>query len=109
MAWGEAKLVPLSRDRNRLPGCDEDRATINAIWISNLVVVRRLRMIEDGKLMEVNVHVDDPGAFTTAWNAIQRYRRVDRAPMGENVCAENNDDHFHHDLEPMPQADKPDF
>jgi hypothetical protein len=74
-----------------------------------LHVIERFRMIEDGKLLEVNVHVEDPGAFTTAWNAIQRYRRVDRAPMGENVCAENNDDHFHHDLEPMPQADKPDF
>jgi hypothetical protein len=25
------------------------------------------------------------------------------------VCAENNDDHFHHGLEPMPEADGADF
>jgi hypothetical protein len=74
-----------------------------------LHVVERFHMIEEGKTLEVNVHVDDPGAFTTPWNAIQRYRRMDRSPLSEIVCAENNDDHFHHDLEPMPQADKPDF
>ena len=74
-----------------------------------LHVIERFRMIEDGKMLEVNVHVEDPGAFTTPWNALQRYRRMDRSPLSEIVCAENNDDHFHHGLEPMPQADKPDF
>src|SRR5882672_6851572 len=74
-----------------------------------LHVVERFRMIEDGKTLEVNVHVEDAGAFTTPWNAIQRYRRVEQGPMIEVVCAENNGDHFHHDIGPMPQADKPDF
>lgn len=74
-----------------------------------LHVVERFRMIEDGKMLEVNVHVEDPGAFTTPWNAIQRYRRTNSGPLSEIVCAENNDDHFHHGLEPMPQADTPDF
>jgi hypothetical protein len=74
-----------------------------------LHVTERFRLIEDGKTMEVNVRVEDPGAFTMPWNAIQRYRRVEQGPMMELVCAENNGDHFHHDLDPMPQADKPDF
>ena len=74
-----------------------------------LHVVERIRMIEGGKTIEVNVHVEDPGAFTTPWNALQRYRRTDSSPLSEVVCAENNDDHFHHGLEPMPQADKPYF
>jgi hypothetical protein len=74
-----------------------------------LHVIERFRMIEDGKTLEVNVRVEDPGAFTTPWNAIQRYRRMDRSALSEVVCAENNDDHFHHGIEPMPQADKPDF
>jgi hypothetical protein len=74
-----------------------------------LHVVERFHMIDQGKTLEVDVHVEDPGAFTTPWNAIQRYRRVDRAPLSEVVCPENNDDHFHHGLEPMPEADKPDF
>jgi len=74
-----------------------------------LHVVERFHMVDDGKALEVNVHVDDPGAFTTPWNAIQCYRRTHGAAQSEVVCAENNDDHFHHGLEPMPQADKPDF
>jgi hypothetical protein len=73
-----------------------------------LHVVERFHMIDDGKTLEVNVHVEDPGAFTTPWNAIQRYRRTNTA-LTEAVCAENNDDHFHQGLEPMPEADKPDF
>src|SRR5215813_542957 len=74
-----------------------------------LHVIERFHMIDQGKTLEVNVHVEDPGAFTTPWNAIQRYRRVDRGPLSEVVCAENNDDHFHHGLEPMPEAHKADF
>src|SRR6266852_4133602 len=65
--------------------------------------------IDGGKTLEVNVRVEDPGAFTMPWNAIQRYRRTNSGPLSEVVCAENNDDHFRHGLEPMPQADKPDF
>jgi hypothetical protein len=74
-----------------------------------LHVVERFHMINGGRMLEVNVHVEDPGAFTTPWNAVQRYRRTNTGPMSEVVCAENNDDHFHHGLEPMPQADRPDF
>jgi len=62
-----------------------------------------------GKTLEVNVRVEDPGAFTMPWNAIQRYRRTNSGALSEVVCAENNDDHFRHGLEPMPEADKPDF
>jgi hypothetical protein len=73
-----------------------------------LHVVERFHLINDGKALEVNVHVEDPGAFTTPWDAIQRYRRVS-APFQENACAENNGDMFNQGLDPMPQADRPDF
>jgi hypothetical protein len=58
------------------------------------------------------VHVEDHGAFTMPWNAVQRYRldqRPGEVPLHEMVCAENNEDHFHQGLAPVPQADKPDF
>ena len=74
-----------------------------------LHVVERFRIVEDGKAIDATARVEDPGAFTTPWTAIQRYRRVEQGPMTEIACAENNDDHFHHNLEPMPQADRPDF
>jgi hypothetical protein len=74
-----------------------------------LRVVERFRVVDGGQTLEVNVHVEDPGAFTMPWNAMQRYRRMDNGPMLETVCAENNDDHFDHDIGPIPTADEPDF
>jgi len=64
-------------------------------------------MTNGGMTMEVNLHVEDPGAFTTPWDAIQRYRRVEpgvadvkeafnalsstsaAGPILESSCAEN--------------------
>ena len=39
-----------------------------------LHVVERFHLIDGGRTLEVNIHVEDPGAFTMPWNAIQRYR-----------------------------------
>jgi hypothetical protein len=74
-----------------------------------LHVVERFRIIDGGKALEAIATVDDPGAFTMPWRASQRYRRAERGPMGEQVCAENNVDFFNHKLDPIPTADKPDF
>jgi hypothetical protein len=79
---------------------------------TQLHVVERFKLIEGGEALEVNVRVEDPGAFTMPWNAVQRYRRDHRpseVPLHEMVCAENNGDHFNQGLHPIPQADKPDF
>ena len=69
-----------------------------------LHVVERFRMSEGGKTLEVDLHVEDPGAFTTPWNAIQRYRRVEPGPILESFCAEGNFNYFNYDVEPIPQA-----
>ena len=74
-----------------------------------LHVVERYRIIEDGKALEAIATVEDPGAFTTSWRAMQRYRRAEQGPMIENVCAENNASYFGLPVEPIPTADKPDF
>jgi len=60
----------------------------------------------------VNIHVEDPGAFTTPWNAIQRFRQYEAAvrqmpierlaqlasgeegPLQERSCAENRTPSF---------------
>jgi len=79
---------------------------------TRLHVIERFRLEDGGKSMEVNVRVDDPGAFTAPWSAVQRYRpdhRATEVPLHEMVCAENNEDHFNQGLYPIPQADKPDF
>lgn len=72
-------------------------------------VVERFRLIEDGKILQVSVTVDDPGAFNMPWSAIQRYRRVQRAPLEELRCAENNNNYLNESVRPIPTADRPDF
>ncbi len=71
-------------------------------------VVERFKVIDGGKTLEVNFTVDDPGAFNMPWSAGKRWRRV-KARFEEEVCAENNATYFNYDIEPLPQADKPDF
>ncbi len=74
-----------------------------------LHVVERYRLIEGGKAIEAIATVEDPGAFTTPWRAMQRYRRVEQGPLTENVCAENNEGFFERAVEPIPTAAKADF
>jgi len=74
-----------------------------------LHVVERFHMIDGGKLMEVNLNVEDPGAFTTPWSATQRYVRSEKAPLVESICAENNVNYFNVEIDPTPQAEKSDF
>ncbi len=74
-----------------------------------LHVVERFRLIDNGAALEINVHVDDPGAFTTPWNAIRRLKRLESDPMIEATCAENPNNHFNVDRQPIPQDDTPDF
>jgi hypothetical protein len=73
-----------------------------------LHVVERYKLIDGGKMIEVLIEVDDPGAFTTPWSAVQRFRRVPR-DWTEDICAENNFDFLQYEVAPLPQADKPDF
>jgi hypothetical protein len=93
-----------------------------------LHVIERLRLIEDGKVLEANVHVEDPGAFTMPWNAIQRFRQYEAAvrqmpierltqlasapegPLTEMICADNPSS-FQPGTGalPIPQAVAPDF
>ena len=72
-------------------------------------VVERWKIIEGGNTVEVSMTVEDPGAFTMAWSATQRWRRVHQAPMTEIACNENNANYLEQYRFPMPVAEKPDF
>ncbi len=92
-----------------------------------LHVVERFRVVDGGKGVEINVHVEDPGAYTMPWSAIQRWRRVepgvaendiplnavssssDAGPLRESACAENPVSYFGDESIPVPRADRPDF
>jgi hypothetical protein len=73
-----------------------------------LHVVERFTLIDGGRALEVAFTVDDPGAFNMPWSGGKRWKRV-KASLREEACAENNADYFNYEVEPMPQAGKPDF
>jgi hypothetical protein len=72
-----------------------------------LRVIERFHIVNGGKTLQVDVHVEDPGAFTMPWNTVQRYDRVEQGPLAEFSCAENR---FNlGEMDPMPEAKTPDF
>jgi hypothetical protein len=71
-------------------------------------VVERFRLPPDGKTLEALVTVEDPDTFNEPLHLRQGWRKVNN-PMLETACAENNEDYFHQNLFPIPEADKPDF
>jgi hypothetical protein len=70
-----------------------------------LHVAERWKLTDGGKMLEVNIRMEDPDAFNEPWSAIRRYRRVQQE-MLEEVCAENNRHLFDYHI---PVANKPDF
>src|ERR1043165_6293838 len=44
---------------------------------SQIHVVERWKLSADKQFVDVTVHVEDPGAFTAPWDAVQRWRRVE--------------------------------
>jgi hypothetical protein len=88
----------------------------NQTWIDNyrtphsdkLRTVERFHLTNEGKTLEVDLHVEDPGAFTMPWNAVQRYDRADLGPLSEFICPENNA-HDVGQIDPMPEAGRPVF
>jgi hypothetical protein len=74
-----------------------------------LHVVERYKILDEGKTLEVLITVEDQGAFTTPWSAVQRFRLVQGRPLTESPCAENNFDHFNFGVAPLPEDSSPDF
>jgi hypothetical protein len=71
--------------------------------------VDRFKAALHGKTLHVSVTVDDPGAFTTVWSAVQIYRQEFQGDWEETICAENAGSYFNYEVAPIPQADKRDF
>ncbi len=94
-----------------------------------LHVVERYRMVNGGRTLEVKLHVEDPGAFAMAWDAVQHFQRLEpgvaenrlavandpttgrsvAGPLQEESCAENAVPAFTDQSLPIPQAETPDF
>ncbi len=77
-------------------------------------VTERFRLMDGGKMLQIDIRVEDPGAFNMAWSARQRYHLGQ--PMEslggqllEAICSENNDVIPDPAVGSTPKADKPDF
>lgn len=75
----------------------------------DLHVVERWKVMPDGKTLQASVTVEDPGTFNKPWSGMMRWRKVDRGPMIESICAENNQNFFNLDEYAMPEAKTVDF
>jgi hypothetical protein len=81
-------------------------------------VIERFKLVDDGKMLQVDVRVDDPGAFNMPWSARQTYHKgvsVDsfhgkslEGQMLEAPC-EQNSQIKDATYSPAPVADKSDF
>lgn len=71
-------------------------------------VVERFTVAPDGKSMTAIARVEDPGAYNAPITMKEFWFRSNQ-PMLETVCPENNEDFFHQNLYPIPEATTPDF
>jgi hypothetical protein len=72
-------------------------------------VVERFKLVDGGKALQVTATVEDPGAYTMPWSAVQRWKRGPDRNILEQVCAENSEEFYAYSVVPMPQTTKPDF
>jgi hypothetical protein len=96
---------------------------------TQLHAIERFHLVDGGNEMQVDVHVEDPGAFTTPWDAKMRYRKYElvaaRAkqrgvqlaalatpedgPLNEAICADSPNSLMFAPGYSVPRADQPDF
>jgi hypothetical protein len=74
-----------------------------------LHVVERWTLDTDGKMLNVDIRVEDSGAFTMPWSARQVYNRSLQGMLSEMVCAENNANYYSYNVVPIPTAGPSDF
>jgi hypothetical protein len=74
-----------------------------------LHLIERLRLVEGGRFLEVEVVIDDPAVFLAPLHVTKRSRRVE-ATIAEWRCAAGEmNNPFAKGAEPLPIAEKPDF
>ena len=77
---------------------------------TQLHVVERFKLINGGDTLEVSFRVEDPGAFNAPWTGTRNRQRVKRGPLEPDaICAEDSENYFNLDIEPIPTAERPDF
>jgi len=96
---------------------------------TQLHTIERFHLVDGGNELQVDVHVEDPGAFTTPWDAKMRFLKYElvaaRAkqkgvqlaalatpedgPLNEAICADSPNSLMFAPGYSVPRADQPDF
>lgn len=78
---------------------------------TDMHVVERYRVINDGRGLETTYTVTDPGAFLAPWSGRRpRYLIANRPLIDQDrICAAGNEDIFDQGLDPLQKAETPDF
>ena len=56
---------------------------------SEIHVIERIRLISPN-VLQVEITVEDPKAYTKPWTAVRRFDRKSDWEIGENICEDNN-------------------
>ena len=77
-------------------------------------MIERFKVIDGGNTLQVDIRIEDPGAFNMAWSARQTYHRGQpleslNGQLLEAICSENNEVLVDATVSGTPKADKPDF
>jgi hypothetical protein len=86
--------------------------SFNLPHTTQLHVIERYKLSDEGKALEVTFTIEDPGAFNAPWSGMVRFRRTTAADqLEEQPCADQNvgEIGFHSRLFDVPTATKPDF
>ena len=59
---------------------------------TELHTIQRIRLINDGKQLEIRATIDDPGAYSKPWEILLVFDRHPGEKLREYRCAENNRD-----------------
>ncbi|MCP5145250.1 MAG: hypothetical protein H6978_10600 [Gammaproteobacteria bacterium] len=71
-------------------------------YTATLHVTERMRLLEDGDVLEVELTIDDPTVYTRPFNVKRYWQRSPDTPMIEYICTENQrpqDEGYGHLLE----------
>jgi len=85
----------------------DDRYSV--LHTTQLHVIERFKLMDEGRMLQVSFTVEDPGAFNAPWSGVVRYQHA-RAPatLFEEPCAENNNENLSSFVR-SPVAAKADF
>jgi hypothetical protein len=75
-------------------------------YTETLHLTERMRLLDDGQILEVEQTIDDPTVYTAPYTLKRYWKRSPETPIIEYICTENlrpEDEGYEHLLEADPE------